>query len=192
MVLLRYLNWTTSLTSVVTTFDQTHSLTSVGSDDILDVSNFKEHHFENLDLNDSTANIQSKLNTLLSDSSIRPHLDSNDTSLIDSSTALDHINTHGKVNTYSPNFRSKGEPKDSEELHYIVNAWAPQDHEFQAHNQYRAMATYNKNIYVFSLNKQSRRPYINKINSIDNTMQTSLLDKNEDEIYSVFDDSHQI
>ncbi|MEA2073848.1 MAG: BNR-4 repeat-containing protein, partial [Campylobacterota bacterium] len=44
--------------------------------------------------------------------------------------------------------------------------------------------------YVFSLDKQSRRPYINKINSIDNTMQTSLLDKNEDEIYSVFDDSH--
>ncbi|MEA2072085.1 MAG: hypothetical protein U9O86_00745, partial [Campylobacterota bacterium] len=122
------------------------------SDDILDVSNFKEHHFDNLDLNDSTTNTEIKLNTLLSDSSIRPYLDSNDTSLIDSSTALDHmntnINTHGKVNTYSSNFRSKGESKDSEELHYIVNAWAPQGHEFQAHNQYRAMATYNKNIYV--------------------------------------------
>jgi hypothetical protein len=71
-----------------------------------------------------------------------------------------------------------------------IDAYAPEGHVFQARNQYTPLVTFNGNIYVFSLDK-NRRPYINKIKEGDSSsIQTALIDKNEDDIYRVYDDGH--
>ncbi len=71
-----------------------------------------------------------------------------------------------------------------------INATAPDGHHFQGHNQYSSLTTFNGNIYVFSMDEK-RRPYINKINETDpKSIETSLIDKDETDIYSVYDNGH--
>ena len=83
-----------------------------------------------------------------------------------------------------------------EVLKFKVNALAPEGHVFQGHNQYSSNITFNGNIYVISFESDDRkyfggRPYINKIaENNQSDIQTELLDKNEIDVYSRFDDPH--
>lgn len=75
-------------------------------------------------------------------------------------------------------------------LETTINAYAPEGHHFQGHNKYCSLATFNGNIYVFSMDSL-RRPYINKIDEMDSgNIETALIDKDETDIYRVFDDAH--
>lgn len=77
-----------------------------------------------------------------------------------------------------------------ETLETAINAYAPEGHYFQGHNKYSSLATFNGNIYVFSMDNL-RRPYINKIDETDSdNIQTALIDTIETDIYRVFDDVH--
>jgi len=77
-----------------------------------------------------------------------------------------------------------------ETLETAINAYAPEGHHFQGHNKYSSLATFNGNIYVFSMDNL-RRPYINKIDETDSdNIQTALIDTIETDIYRVFDDVH--
>ena len=77
-----------------------------------------------------------------------------------------------------------------ETLETTINAYAPEGHHFQGHNKYSSLATFNGNIYVFSMDNL-RRPYINKIDETDSdNIETALIDTNETDIYRVFDDAH--
>ncbi len=78
----------------------------------------------------------------------------------------------------------------NKELKIIKNAYAPDGHIFQGHNQYSSLLTYKGNIYIFSLDS-IRRPYINKIDETNSSkIETALLDIDENDIYRVYDDGH--
>ncbi len=77
-----------------------------------------------------------------------------------------------------------------ETLQATVNAYAPVGHHFQGNNKYSSLATFNGNIYVFSMDSQ-RRPYISKIAETDrDSIKTSALDTDETDVYRVFDNDH--
>ncbi len=75
-------------------------------------------------------------------------------------------------------------------LKTTISAYAPIGHHFQGHNKYSSLVTFNGNIYVFSMDSL-RRPYINKIDETNSdSIQTTLIDTIETDIYRVFDDAH--
>ena len=75
-------------------------------------------------------------------------------------------------------------------LETTINAYAPIGHHFQGNNKYSSVVTYNGYIYVFSMDTL-RRPYINKIDETNSgSIETVLIDKDETDIYRVFDDVH--
>jgi len=75
-------------------------------------------------------------------------------------------------------------------LEITKNAYAPEDHIFQGHNQYSSLITYKGFMYIFSLDAQNR-PYINKIDEMDSdNIETGLIDADENDIYRVYNDGH--
>jgi hypothetical protein len=84
----------------------------------------------------------------------------------------------------------------TEKLKLTINAEAPEGHYFEAQNIYSSSVTFNGNIYVISFEKDERayfagRPYLNKIDENNaNNIETRLLDTNDIDVYSKFDDPH--